>query len=72
MSGWCGVGMGNGGVGKFPRIFRKFPRISRGYRKVQRDIVQRQNEISIHDLYQNDSTIMMDPPVEYLRNNILM
>ena len=68
--------MGSGGVGKFPRIFSEFfenfPGIFRDNRKLQRDIVQPQNKISTHGLYQNDSTIMTDSPVEYLRKPFLM
>ena len=58
----------------FPGSFRElswnFPRIFGDYRKLQRDIVQRQNKISTQGLYQNDSTIMTDSPVEYLRKTI--
>ena len=34
--------------------------------------MQRQNKMSIHDLYQNNSTIMADSPVEYLRNDMML
>ena len=48
--------------------FREFSGITGNF-NVTRDITQRKNKISIHDLYQNDSTIMTDSPVEYLRND---
>ena len=68
--------MGSGVVGKVPRISpevsENFPGIFGDNRKLQRDIVQRRNKNSTHGLYQNDSTIMTDLPVEYLRKPFLM
>ena len=68
--GWGGWGWVVGVSGNFREFSRKFPRVFGDYRKLQRDIVQRQNKISTHGLYQNDSTIMTDSPVEYLRKTI--
>ena len=40
-------------------------------RKREIHIVRRQNNISIKGLWENNSTIIPDPPVEYLRNGNL-
>ena len=63
-----GVG---GGCRNFPRNFRKFPGKCVMIRKREIHIVACQNNILINDLWENNSTIIPDPPVEYLRNDNL-
>ena len=54
--------------GKFPEISRKFPEILRDGRNIHFDIVKRQIKNFSIGLQKNNSEIMPDPPVEYLRN----
>ena len=60
---------------KFPGNFREitgnFREISRNFRNLQYDVAEWENKILIHGLCQNYPTIMMDSPVQYLRNFIL-
>ena len=60
--------------GKFPRKFRKisgkFPVKYSVIRKREIHIAGRQNNILISSLWENNSTIIPDPPVEYLRKCI--
>ena len=53
---------------KFPEIYRKFPEILRDGRNIHFDIVKRQIKNFSIGLQKNNSEIMPDPPVEYLRN----
>ena len=56
---------------KFLRNFRKisgkFPVKCVVIRKREIEIVKRQNNILMKGLYENNSTIMLNPPVKYLR-----
>ena len=57
--------MGEVGEGKFPKIVGD-------ERELRNDITSRQNKILMNNnQHQNDSTIMPDSHVEYLRNSIL-
>ena len=74
---WCGYGVPRGCMeisGEFLVIFReisrKFPKIVGVIRGVQHDTTQRQIKILTHGLDQNDPTIMLNSPVQYLKNFI--
>ena len=71
---WVGgydVGMGYPGVyGNFWGVSGKIPKIVGVIRGVQHDIEQRQIKILTHGLDQNDPTIILNSPVQYLKNFI--
>ena len=52
------------GVGIFRKISRKFPLKCSVIRKCEIHIVRRQDNILINDLWENNSTIIPDSPVE--------
>ena len=56
--------------GNFQEISGKFPKIVGVIRGVQHDTTQRQIKILTHGLDQNDPTIMLNSPVQYLKNFI--
>ena len=65
--------MGDGEIfGKFLKIFEEISGKFRGkhgvIRKREIKIMKRQNKILTHGLHENESTIMTDSPVQYLRN----
>ena len=57
--------------GKYSRNFREISGKIPGIRKREIDVVKRQNEILMYGLRENNSTMIPDTPVEYLRNSNL-
>ena len=66
-----GVGISEKFLKIFAKIYSKFPVKCSMIRKREIHIVRRQNNILINDLWENNSTIISDSPVEYLRNDNL-